>query len=664
MSKKCNKIIALLVTFSLLLTAFAAVATAAPGSSQDQITQQGRARYYSSRGAEVTSSPVLGSNSVVSVAKTIEGTDIENEFIINMEVKTSVDISELKVTKDSAVILTLDVSASMAGYMPTLKAAANNFLDSYVAQANGAARYAALVVYDACGTICMGWTDVSNVKNLNNMKYKINCLSACGSTFTEGGLMMARNLLRTEAMPCGRDGKPIANRSVILFADGDANRYTKYTSVGYTAGTTIKSTYGPGYDADYTSMSYAAAMANTVKYQSFFSSGKYTYGKYDAKLFTIAFGSSAPTAWLANTIATSSSYAYTAANAAQLNNAFGAIAERIESWAEALVVTDPMGQNINFITNIPQADINSGLLKFENNTLSWDLKKATPNSFGSNIYTYNYSYRIRLNTTGSTYAPEVSYPTNGTTTLTYVMVVGGVITSDIMTATFAVPAVKGLMPRSEPPEIDTIYAGASTINGNGIPGATVTVMLPNGSTVNATVNSSGRWTVSVPAGVELVVDDAVSAVQQEVGKSVSERVYKTVIEDPIIDPGVDLYVENLTTGQNSAKAGDTLLYDVIVTNKGNPSSLWESAFVTLSISNAVRLQESSIRINNRTVTSSQYDYDGAENTLTLYLGDIPGGGGFSISFRTMVNDDITDIEEVVLDAELGSLLARGVFFRW
>ena len=209
---------------------------------------------------------------------------------------------------------------------------------------------------------------------------------------------------------------------------------------------------------------------------------------------------------------------------------------------------------------------------------------------------------------------------------------------------------------SASPIIDTIIEGAQEITGTGVPEATVTVTLPNGSVVNATVNSDGTWLVNVPAGTVLSVGDIVSANQTETGKIVSGNVHAIVIGNTDIEPGIDVFVENLTTGERFAQVGDVLLYDVIVTNNGTASSVWQSAYVTFELGSFVTLQVNSIRINNRTVTSSQYNYDSIANTLTIFLGDIVGGSGVSISYRVVVNSDIPNINEIILNVILGSLV--------
>lgn len=115
-------------------------------------------------------------------------------------------------------------------------------------------------------------------------------------------------------------------------------------------------------------------------------------------------------------------------------------------------------------------------------------------------------------------------------------------------------------------------------------------------------------------------------------------------------------MKNLTTGQNFTQAGDTLLYDVIVANNGTASSVWQSAYATFDLGSTVTLQVSTIRINNRVATSDQFSFDSTANTLTIFLGDIVGGNSISISYRVTVNSDISDINEIILNVMLGSLV--------
>ena len=479
-------------------------------TSGDQITSNGYTRYYNKTGAEVTTLPVLGDNAVVSVSKTIEGTENENEFAITLDVKTSLDISEVEISPDAAVVLVLDISGSMSSptdHMPGLRTAANNFLDSFAKDVGDAKRYVALVTFSTNATIRSNWVDITDPTNLANMKTLVTGLQSVGSTNMEGGLQLARNLFRTPAFPKGEDNKPIENRSVVLFTDGEANTWATNTvnngtAVGEPAHNSTQVAYDPttmvyggaqyasGIQND-TVLSYTVSMANVLKNDKSFVVDGNLYAKQDASLYTIGFGSGAPTTWLKNSVATNPTFAYAASNASDLNNVFAAIVQRIESWAEAWVVTDPMNQFIEFTENISQSDLDSGLLKFESNTntLSWDVKKATPISFQNDIYSYRYTYHIKLDTTSGSFQANTPYPTNGETKLTYVMLIDGKISSDVMPAYFAIPAVEG-------------YRGSFGFTKVGADGAKLAncgFLLQN-QTVGATVSSYGAYSADNGTG--------------------------------------------------------------------------------------------------------------------------------------------------------------------
>lgn len=464
--KNVTKVIAIMLVtlmgFGVLSGDLFEIASAAePTSSQDQISDQGRVKYFTKTGTEIIGPPPpsLGSNAVVSTEKKIMGTGTENEFLVTLDVKTSVDITDVKVSNDAAVVLVLDTSYSMitpvggSTRIDLLKSSAKEFLDSYVEEAGDAKRYVSLVTFGSDAIINMSWIDINDSQSLAQMKDAINDIIPQGYTNMEGGLQLARNLLRKEALPRGLDGQPIESRSVLLFSDGDANAWTALVNggtdhtpsvVNYSAGTKVFGGSQQYYPNEMNLVkAYTTVMSNSIKNQNSFIVNSVTYEKYDAALFTIAFGAEAPSDWLAGNIATNSSFAYTAATAKDLNDVFAAISKRIESWAKAWVVTDPMGSNMEFIQPISQNDMNTGLLKFTNNTLNWDLKAATPDSFVNNVYSYSYTYRLRLDTTSDTFKADTPYLANEATHLTYVMIVDGAIDSDVMNAHFYVPSVKG-----------------------------------------------------------------------------------------------------------------------------------------------------------------------------------------------------------------------------
>ncbi|MCL2057568.1 MAG: Ig-like domain-containing protein [Oscillospiraceae bacterium] len=116
--------------------------------------------------------------------------------------------------------------------------------------------------------------------------------------------------------------------------------------------------------------------------------------------------------------------------------------------------------------------------------------------------------------------------------------------------------------RSDTPNIDPIMEGDSVVSGQGVPGATITVEWPGAGalTTDVTVNAQGNWTAVVPAAIDLVEGDVVSAVQTEDGKLPSLPATETVGGEPVGQsdtPDIDVIYE-----------GDT-----VITGRGTPGSL-------------------------------------------------------------------------------------------
>ena len=88
---------------------------------------------------------------------------------------------------------------------------------------------------------------------------------------------------------------------------------------------------------------------------------------------------------------------------------------------------------------------------------------------------------------------------------------------------------------SDTPNVDVIHAGDRVINGDGVPGSTVAVRMPNDKIVTAKVNSNTKWSVDVPTGLELVEGDLIFALQHTPGKLPSDWVQKTVVAAPVGD---------------------------------------------------------------------------------------------------------------------------------
>ncbi|MDO5690186.1 MAG: Ig-like domain-containing protein [Tissierellia bacterium] len=91
---------------------------------------------------------------------------------------------------------------------------------------------------------------------------------------------------------------------------------------------------------------------------------------------------------------------------------------------------------------------------------------------------------------------------------------------------------------SEKPVIDPVGDKDKEITGTGIPGSDIVVTLPDGTELPTTVGDDGTWTVTIPEGTTLEVDDEIKAVQTEKDKDPSEPATTKVIPSVIeVVPG-------------------------------------------------------------------------------------------------------------------------------
>ena len=112
------------------------------------------------------------------------------------------------------------------------------------------------------------------------------------------------------------------------------------------------------------------------------------------------------------------------------------------------------------------------------------------------------------------------------------------------------------------PVIDTIEEGDRTVRGSGIAGAYIQLTYPNGSSSYAVVAAGGTWISIVPAGVNLVEGDIVSAIQWKENWLPSNRVYTTVIKNQSEVPTInDVYEDDVTvSGSGVPNASITVTF--------------------------------------------------------------------------------------------------------
>lgn len=312
------------------------------------------------------------------------------------------------------------------------KEAAISFLDAYKGDAASVGRYVSLVSFAGSASVKCDWQDVSTTAGYNAVVRAIKNLSANGGTNLDAGLKNAANQFTKSAV----SGISKDSKNVIALTDGIPTYYG--------ANTSQHGNYGCP-DTNAATAKSAAAL------------------KESASLYTVCFGAANDRCWTAgsahtedwwgnpverhntdgplvgdflrDSIATSATadttYAYNAANSAELFKAFKAITTSITTGISSGTVTDPMGPNIS-VKEKPDA-----FRTEDGKTYTWELANGVKSTDGSKTtYTYQLSYTVTLDTTGEGFDENAYYPANGKTTFT----------SGDETFEFPVPGVKGTIP--------------------------------------------------------------------------------------------------------------------------------------------------------------------------------------------------------------------------
>ena len=314
------------------------------------------------------------------------------------------------------------------------KEAAISFLDAYKGDAASVGRYVSLVSFAGSASVKCDWQDVSTTAGYNAVVRAIRSLSANGGTNLDAGLKNAANQFTKSAV----SGISKDSKNVIALTDGIPTYYGNNTSQ-----------HG-SYGCPDTNKATAASAAKL---------------KESASLYTVCFGAANDRCWTAgsthdwewtpwgaqevkhdtegplvgdflrDSIATSATadttYAYNAANSAELFKAFKAITTSITTGISSGTVNDPMGPNIS-VTTKPDNFVSA-----DGKTYTWELANGVKSTDGSKTtYTYRLSYTVKLDTSGENFKEGEYYPTNAQTTFT----------SGDESFEFPVPGVKGTIP--------------------------------------------------------------------------------------------------------------------------------------------------------------------------------------------------------------------------
>jgi len=411
----------------------------------------------------------------VTTSKIINGTDVENEFEITLQVTTEEDIKNISINPDAATVLVLDKSGSMgesSGNITRFRAmkdAAKSFLTKFaeVEAGSNAKRLVSIVSFasdvknETYSNGQNNWINVANSSNdLNNATNKIENISdPNGGTNIEGALIMANNIVKdgkNRRILVGNNGDQISNINIILLTDGSptfhmgsgANTNSIDRLIGTRGGgdESYRSDWRPvggtvnGLAANDNNISKTIKDSGTNLYTIAFSttSARFYYGNNQSILLN-------PSTWM-STFATRN---FLANNASELAEQFEKINKLIALSAQAWKVTDPMGSNIIYKGITEFDNENAKNFNSSNNTLTWDLKNSSPvestTAEGNKNYTYTLKYKVVLDTTN----PNVDYNevlTNGNTILDYYLFSkqDQDESRELKHASFNVPKVKGL----------------------------------------------------------------------------------------------------------------------------------------------------------------------------------------------------------------------------
>lgn len=416
----------------------------------------------------------------VTTSKTIEETDVENEFEITLQVTTEEDLKNMKISPDAATVLVLDTSGSMkensgnTTRFAAMQEAAKSFLTGFakIESGSNAKRLVSIVSFasnvknETYSNGKNNWIDVANSsENLNQATNIINRLQQPdGGTNIEGALIMANNIVN--------DGKSnkilegIDNINIILLTDGCPTWHVGKNSTNSLE--KIDGTRGGGTYAKTTDWQPVGGTVNGVSANDGNISEKIKGNKIN--LYTIAFSTENskfytqdptntggpgrpgdkgdyvnlnPSDWMKG-FATRN---FSANDVNELTKQFETINKLIALSAKAWKVTDPMGENIIYKEIVDAGKDNA--YSFANNTLSWDIKNSNPTESttteGNKKYIYTLKYKAILDTT-NTNATYDKVKTNGDTILDYYLFSkkDDDESVELKHANFNVPTVKGL----------------------------------------------------------------------------------------------------------------------------------------------------------------------------------------------------------------------------
>lgn len=408
-------IMTLVSTYSMPVSAFATVPT---GSSAQIVA-----------GSDASLQTVSAENNMVRISKVISPTNTENQFGITLNVQTTQEMEEVQEGTAADVVLVIDASTSMCKQTNPdhnhndkcgiyhAKLAAKAFAAELLNSKDSRSRVS-IVAFNKFAT-----TKCSLSNNLTDINAAIDGIKLDDYTNLQSGIKRADAILTS--------GTSTNADYMVVLTDGETNTYLATDYQG------IEHWYGD-YDENFpTAKTKAIQAATTAK-----SNGE--------TIFAVGCNiNNGYATWLANNIATKSSYYKGSSNISELTSMFTSIVRYIELLSQAWMVEDPMGQCIKL--NEAGRNWSQDQVTLTGGGLSWDLKglpaKSTTKVGTTTYFNYQLNYGIVLDTEDANFVAGKTYNTNGITKLSYVMVKDGTYPTTPSYVNFKVPQVKGQLPK-------------------------------------------------------------------------------------------------------------------------------------------------------------------------------------------------------------------------
>ena len=385
--------------------------------------------------------------------KTISPGENENEFLVTLDVRTKSVIENIEFSEDAAVVLVIDKSGSMndAGKLESAKIAALSFIENFAKTENpDALRKIAVVGFSGqraqgfgqkgitAATTYQKWTDAHDGSVIS----AITNLNAEGGTCLQAGLILARNLLNSSEVA------DIANKNIVVLTDGKPTYYLSEQAaqddstdaIGearYIQGTGSTTEHNTHTKTEVTAESILDAGINV--YSIFLGNDSVDCTQRNCNVKKTGAD------WLRENCGF---ITYAVENADQLAIIFENISELIQLQAKAWIAEDPMGEMFDFdgFVNKPE-DENEYSYSSADRKIRWNLRLSTPDAAIEDGFSiYQLKYKVKLNTLAPNYTANQYYPTNGITSVTWLIeknTESGVSEIDNGIAYFNVPSAKG-----------------------------------------------------------------------------------------------------------------------------------------------------------------------------------------------------------------------------